>query len=108
MSGWRLMQGDTLVGELHAEGCDMPWFRYRFAAGPGWERVRELFERLETTPSGPDPEPKLRAAVAVQAEELRLVAVGFDEPDLAVWRGGTCLLIDGDAARLRCSVPGGL
>ncbi|MFD0278841.1 hypothetical protein ACFVHB_33705 [Kitasatospora sp. NPDC127111] len=109
MSGWQLVQGGTLVGELHEEGCDMPWFLHRFVPGPGWEGVRELFERLAAVRWGDGPEGKQFAAAVlpIRAAELRLVAVGFDEPDLTVWRGPCFLHIEGDSARLRYAAADG-
>ncbi|MFJ1753906.1 hypothetical protein [Kitasatospora sp. NPDC088134] len=106
MDGWRLVRGDTLVGELHPEGRDLPWSLYRFTPGPGWDGVRELFERLASP--GPDPDGRRFAAAVrlIQQADLRLVAVDPGTPDLPVWRA--CYLrIDGDSARLRPNVSGG-
>ena len=41
---YRLMKGDTLLGELFDQTVDMPWFECKFVATPEFEAVRALFE----------------------------------------------------------------
>ncbi|WP_370417007.1 hypothetical protein AB8O64_00110 [Streptomyces sp. QH1-20] len=37
---WRLMQGDTSIGELREYAVDQPMFFCRFIPGSGWAPVR--------------------------------------------------------------------
>ncbi|MFF2012913.1 hypothetical protein ACFVWY_28080 [Streptomyces sp. NPDC058195] len=102
MATWRLMQGDTLIGELSEHGCDQPFFLMHFSPGPGWESVRALFEGLAAL-TGPDPDGSrfVRVARPLRDLDLTLVPVHGREPPLRVLRN--CMLrIDGNAARLRC------
>ncbi|WP_323180564.1 MULTISPECIES: hypothetical protein [unclassified Streptomyces] len=101
MTEWRLMQGDTLIGELTEHGCDQPFFLMYFSPGPGWEKVRALFEGLAGL-RGPDPDGSqfVRVAKPLQDLELILVPVHGHESPLRVLKD--CMLrIDGKAARLR-------
>ena len=42
-----LVRGDIVLGtiEVNHDGADLPWFSGAFTAAPGFEEVRELFER---------------------------------------------------------------
>lgn len=97
---WELKQGETLLGELHPDGADMPWHLCRFVAAEGWESAREQFEELAAAVSNGDGRRFVAAAGTLRAAGLRLVPVGFDQPDLAVWDGALLHIADG-RARLR-------
>ncbi|SNT23058.1 hypothetical protein SAMN05216252_117131 [Actinacidiphila glaucinigra] len=99
---WRLMRGDTVIGNLADDGCDMPFFLLRFTPEPGWEAVRPRFEALAAAVGCTDPDGRrLVAAVkALQDLELTLEDVEGREASLRVWRN--CFLhIWGTDARLR-------
>lgn len=74
MTEWRLMQGDTLIGELTERGCDQPFFLMYFSPGPGWEKVRALFEGLAAL-RGPDPDGSQFVRVAKPLQDLELILV---------------------------------
>ena len=42
---WRVHGDAEAVGEILIDEADFPWLSGRFAAGPGFEAVRELFAR---------------------------------------------------------------
>ncbi|MFF7505093.1 hypothetical protein ACFZBM_37575 [Streptomyces lavendulae] len=101
MTQWHLLRGDILIGELSEYGCDQPFFLARFTPGPGWEKVRALFEASAAL-SGPDPDGSRTIAVLkpLQDLELRLAPVDGQQPSLQVLKD--CMLrIDGSEARLR-------
>lgn len=41
---WRLLRGETLVGEVYVTDADFPWLNGRFVPQDEFENVRELFE----------------------------------------------------------------
>jgi hypothetical protein len=41
---WRLVRGETLVGEIHITGGDFPWLNGRFAPTDAFGDVQALFE----------------------------------------------------------------
>ena len=42
---WKVHSGDEPVGDILIDETDFPWLSGRFAAGPGFAGVRELFAR---------------------------------------------------------------
>ena len=41
---WRLLQGETLVGEIYVTDADFPWLNGRFVPQDEFDHVRALFE----------------------------------------------------------------
>ncbi|MER5888307.1 hypothetical protein ABT160_31185 [Streptomyces sp. NPDC001941] len=98
---WRLMHGDTLVGELRLDGVDQPWFLCHFTAGPGWEEVRALFEGWDSL-SGPDPDGQRNSAYIKPLMALGMTLVDeIDGRTLPLFH--QCIVrIGGQRARVRC------
>ena len=42
----KLMQGETVLGAIVIESCDMPWWHGHFEPQPPFEAVRSLFDEL--------------------------------------------------------------
>ncbi|WP_329190297.1 hypothetical protein [Actinacidiphila glaucinigra] len=99
---WRLVRGDTVIGNLGHDGCDMPFTLLRFTPEPGREAVRPHFEAPAAAVGGTDPDGRrLSAAVkALREMELTLEDAEGREPSLRVWRD--CFLhIHGANGKLR-------
>lgn len=92
---WQLRSGDALIGEILIDEADFPWLSGRFAAGPAFEPLRELFARELALVEGEEYEEWERAY-----DEIRR-RVSLTSPDGPVPE--FLLHIDGDTAWFRWS-----
>lgn len=78
--GWRLRQGDRLIGTLTLEGVDMFWTDCHFEPAPAWDDLRPLFAVLRDAWVRGDGEAARAADEAIRAEGLILVPDDGGDP----------------------------
>ncbi|MCF1592757.1 hypothetical protein [Streptomyces muensis] len=95
---WQVRGGGVPVGEILIDEADFPWLSGRFAPGPGYEAVGDLFARELALLEG-DFEDDVEAWEAVYEEIRRQVSLSSPDGPVAEF----LLHIEGERAWFRWS-----